>query len=202
MPLNLDFNRLKSTPTNPTIATLNAGTVVESESDETFFLPFNHSSITPPSFTVAGSNLLTSSTTVSTNVANGFASVRVGDVVTVGSGGGTLAGGTTVASIVSTTSIVLSSAPTANSTTANSTTLSFAPPAITPTVLAIRLSYTKNGSVISVQPSLFLYNGSLGGTVGTALNASAVVNLIDSGGNIPSFDLDAFYNTIRVARSA
>lgn len=203
MPITIDFSRPKSVITNATNAIINAGTAVEVDTaqEESYFLPFTHASITPQPFTVANCNLVVSNTTITTTTANGFASVRVGDVITVTGGGGTIAANT-VTAVNSTTSITLSVAPTAGSTTANSTTITVTPPAITPTVLAIRLSYVKSGSVVSIRPSFFLYDGSLGGTLGTAANASAVFNLVDSQGNTPSIDLDAFYNTIRVARSA
>lgn len=203
MPITLDFSRPKSVTTNTTNAVINAGTAVEVDTvqEESFFLPFTHASITPSSFNVSGCNLVSGNTTITTTTANGFASVRVGDVITVSSGGGTIAANT-VTAVNSTTSITLSVAPSDNSSSANSTVLTVTPPAITPTAWGIRLTYVRSGSVVSIRPTFFLYDGSLNGAAGTPNNASASINLVDSQGNIPSIDLDAFYTAIRVARSA
>ncbi len=203
MPITLDFSRPKSTTTNATNAVINAGTAVEVDTgvEESYFLPFTHASITPSAFNVSNCNLVASNTTITTTTADGFASVRVGDVITVSSGGGTIAANT-VTAVNSTTSITLSVAPTASSSSANSTVITVTPPAISPTTWSVRLTYVKSGSVVTIRPTLFLYNGSLGGTAGTAANASVAINLVDSQGNLPSVDLDAFYSTIRVARSA
>jgi hypothetical protein len=203
MPITLDFSRPKSVTTNSTNAVINAGTAVEVDtgSEESYFLPFTHASITPSAFNVAGCNLVASNTTITTTTANGFASVRVGDVVTVDSGGGTISANT-VTAVNSTTSITLSVAPSASSSSANSTTLTITPPAITPTTWGIRLTYVKSGSVVSIRPTLFLYDGSLNGAAGTAANASTIINLVDAQGNAPSVDLDAFYSNIRVSRTA
>lgn len=203
MPITIDFNRPKSVTTNTTNATITPGSAVEVDTgvEESQFIPFTHSSITPNTFTVSGCNLTSGSATITTTTANGFASVRVGDVATVSSGGGTIAANT-VTAINSTTSITISVNATAPSTTANSSVLQFAPPAISPTVWGIRLLYIKNGSVVTIRPTLYLYDGNLGGTAGTAANATAAINLVDAQGVTPSIDLDTFYNTIRVGRSA
>ena len=203
MPITLDFSRPKSVTTNSTNAVITAGTAVEVDTgiEESYFLPFTHSSITPTAFNVSNCNLVASNTTITTTTANGFASIRVGDVITVSSGGGTIAANT-VTAVNSTTSITLSVAPSVASTSANSTVITVTPPAITPATWGIRLTYVKTGSVISIRPTFFLYDGSLNGATGTAANASASINLVDSQGNTPSIDLDAYYNNIRVARSA
>jgi hypothetical protein len=203
MPITIDFARLKSVTTNATNAVISPGAAVEVDTgaEESQFIPFTHASITPATFNVSGCNITTGSATITTTTANGFASVRVGDVVTVSSGGGTIAANT-VTAINSTTSITISVNATASSTTANSTVLTFAPPAITPTTWGIRLLYEKKGSVVVIRPTLYLYDGTLGGTAGTPANATTTINLVDSQGNVPSVDLDALYNTIRVGRSA
>lgn len=203
MPIDLDFNRLKSVITNPTTATITAGTIQEfpavgATAEESQFFPFNHGSITPSTFTVSGCNITSGSAIITTTTANGFANVRVGDVVTVSSGGGTIAANTVLT--ISTTSITISVNATVSSTSANSSVLQFAPPAITPTTWGIRLLYQKSGSVITIRPTLYLYDGSLGSTVGTPTNATTAINLTDSQGNVPSIDLDAFYNGVRLAR--
>lgn len=200
MPIDLDFNRLKSVITNPTTATITAGTIQEfpavgATAEEAQFFPFNHGSITPSTFTVAACSLTSSSAIITTTTANGFANVRVGDAVTVSGGTGTLPA-TTVTAINSSTSITIS----ANATTSGTAVLQFAPPAISPAVWGIRLLYQKSGSVITIRPTLYLYDGSLGSTVGTPTNATTAINLTDSQGNVPSIDLDAFYNGVRLAR--
>ena len=205
MPIDLDFSRPKSITTNVTTATITAGTIQEFNAvgvnaEEAQFFPFNHASVTPATFTVSNCNLVASNQTITTTTPNGFASIRLGDVITVSSGGGTIAANT-VTAINSTTSITLSVAPSVSSTSANSTVITVTPPAITPTVWGIRLLYQKSGSVITIRPTLYFYDGSLGSTVGTPSNAVTALNLVDSQGNPPSIDLDAFYNGIRVARS-
>lgn len=203
MPITIDFARLKSVTTNATNAVISPGAAVEVDTgvEESQFIPFTHASITPATFNISGCNITTGSATITTTTANGFANVRIGDVVTVSSGGGTIAANT-VTAINSTTSITISVNATASSTTANSTVLTFAPPAITPTTWGIRLLYEKKGSVVVIRPTLYLYDGTLGGTAGTPANATTTINLVDSQGNVPSVDLDALYNTIRVGRSA
>ena len=203
MPITIDFARLKSVTTNNVNAVIAPGAAIEVDTgvEESQFIPFTHASITPATFNVSGCNITTGSATITTTTANGFANVRVGDVVTVSSGGGTIAANT-VTAINSTTSITISVNATASSTTANSTVLTFVPPAITPTTWGIRLLYEKKGSVVVIRPTLYLYDGTLGGTAGTPANASTAINLVDSQGNVPSVDLDALYNTIRVGRSA
>jgi len=203
MPVVLDFARPKSVPTNATNASITAGSVVEVDtgSEESQFFPFTHASITPGTFTVSNCNISNGSAIITTTTTNGFSNVRVGDVVTVSSGGGTIAANT-VTAINSTTSITISVNATAASSTANSSVLQFAPPAISPTTWGIRLLYQKSGSVITIRPTIYFYDGSLGGTAGTVANATTAINLTDSSGNVPSIDLDAFYNAIRVSRSA
>lgn len=201
MPIDLDFNRLKSVITNATTATITAGTIQEfpavgATAEESQFFPFNHGSITPTTFTVAACSLTSSSAIITTATANGFANVRLGDVVTVSGGTGTLPTNPTVTAINSSTSITIS----ANATATGTAVLQFAPPAISPTVWGIRLLYQKSGSVITIRPTLYLYDGTLGSTVGTPTNATTAINLTDSQGNVPSIDLDAFYNGVRLAR--
>jgi len=210
MPITIDFARLKSVTTNNVNAVIAPGAPIEVDTgaEESQFIPFTHASITPATFNVSGCNITTGSATITTTTANGFANVRIGDVVTVSSGGGTIAANT-VTAINSTTSITISVNATAPSTTANSTVLTFTPPAITPTTWGIRLLYEKRGSatdasrtIIVIRPTLYLYDGTLGGTAGTPANATIAINLVDSQGNAPSIDLDALYNAIRVGRSA
>jgi hypothetical protein len=120
MPITIDFARLKSVTTNATNAVINPGAAVEVDTglEESQFIPFTHASITPATFNVSGCNITTGSATITTTTANGFANVRIGDVVTVSSGGGTIAANT-VTAINSTTSITISVNATAPSTTAN-----------------------------------------------------------------------------------
>jgi hypothetical protein len=205
MPINLDFSRPKSVTTNTTTAVITAGTAVEVEgagvtAEESYFLPFNHGNITPSTFTVANCNITSGSATITTTTSNGFANVRVGDVVTVTAGGGTIAANT-VLSVNSVTSITITVNATVSSTTANSSTIQLAPPVISPTMWGIRLLYQKSGSVITIRPTIYFYDGSLGSTIGTVANATTAINLTDSSGNAPSIDFDAFYNAIRVTRS-
>lgn len=363
-----DFSRLKSVTANATSAVINAGTQVEVDTvtEESNFLPFNHSSFTPALFVVGGCNLTSTGSVITTNLAFGFANVRVGDAISLTvagtgtptmadttvasvvsltqitvagtitgastgnsstvtitprvanctltannttittttvngfdriqpgdsvswvSGTGSIAANTTVISVPTTTSIVVSAAPGAgvatlgfsaviggctipaalnpvvtttvpggfsrvrpgdtvalasglgggavlgtatvvtavnsptsitlgsainaagtvtNGTSPTATTagqtssLVFTPVAIAPTAWAIRLLYQRNGSVVTIRPTLYLYDGSLGIVTGTAANATTAISLADSQNNVPMVDLDAFYNAVRVSRS-
>lgn len=362
-----EFSRLKSVIANPTNTVISAGTQVERDdvAEESNFLPFNHASITPVIFVVAGCNLATTGT-ITTNLANGFANVRVGDAISLTvagtgpgamvdttvasvvsltqitvagtitaastgnsstvtitprvanciltansttittntvngfdriqpgdsvtwfSGTGSIPANTTVLSVPNTTTIVVSAAPgagtatlsfsaviggctvpagvnpvvtttvpfgfsrvrpgdtvafatglsggavlgtatvvtsvnsatsitlgsainaagavtngtsTTATTTGQTSSLVFTPVAIAPTAWAIRLLYQRNGSVVTIRPTVYLYDGSLGIVTGTATNATAAISLTDSQNNVPTVDLDTFYNAIRVTRS-
>ncbi len=362
-----EFSRLKSVIANLTNTVISAGTQVERDdvAEESNFLPFNHASITPVIFVVAGCNLATTGT-ITTNLANGFANVRVGDAISLTvagtgpgamvdttvasvvsltqitvagtitaastgnsstvtitprvanciltansttittnavngfdriqpgdsvtwvSGTGSIPANTTVLSVPNTTTIVVSAAPgagtatlsfsaviggctvpavlnpvvtttvpfgfsrvrpgdtvafatglsggavlgtatvvtavnsptsitlgsaisaagtvtngtsTTATTTGQTSSLVFTPVAIAPTAWAIRLLYQRNGSVVTIRPTVYLYDGSLGIVTGTATNATAAISLSDSQNNVPTVDLDTFYNAIRVTRS-
>jgi hypothetical protein len=79
--------------------------------------------------------------------------------------------------------------------------LTFTPVAITPPVWAIKLVYQKVGSLLTIRPTFYLYDGSIGNGSPTIINAISATNLVDANGNSPTIDLDAYYNSIRVARS-
>ena len=149
---------------------------------------------------ISGCTLTSGSTTITTNVANGFTRVRPGDSVTLSTAGGATMANTTVSSVVNSTTITVATAPTGTGTT-NGSSLTFTPVAITPPVWAIKLVYQKVGSLLTIRPTFYLYDGSIGNGSPTIINAISATNLVDANGNSPTIDLDAYYNSIRVARS-
>lgn len=201
------LERQKAASNNTVNAVISAQTPTEidtAQEDATFIL-WKLASTTPPTFTVA-SSAANASTNLTTAVTDGFANVAVGDGV---SGTG-IAGGTTVAAKVSNTQLTLS----ANTTgTISAGTITFTPPAITPTVLAIKVNFvpsvkkatmnTKDTMDVSV--TLFTYNGSLLGANGTDANASQLIPLITNAANgaqaSVTLDMEAFYSAIRVPKS-
>lgn len=140
--------------------------------------------------------------TVTTTVPGGFTRVRPGDTISlVTASGATLSGGNVVTSVVNSTTIVLSGSASSGTTLSQFSTVSFTPVSITPPVWGIRLLYQRSGSLITIRPTIYLYDGSIGNAMGTVLNATTAINLFDGSGNLPVIDLDSFYNSVRVPRA-
>lgn len=175
-------------------AVLSVGTAVESDSEDSIFIPILLASQDPPSFTVAACTTTNASAAVTTTTPNGFADVKVGDPVT-GTG---IAGGTTVsAKNVNNLSLTLS----ANATASGTVVLTFDPPnVVTPTLYAIKVTNNRSGKQILPTVQLYTYDGTLGATAGTAANATATFNLAASSGS-PSVDTDAFLTNLRVPKT-
>lgn len=162
---------------------------------------------------IGGCTVTATNPVVTTTVPFGFTRVRPGDVVSLSVANGAVLGTATVVTAVnSPTSITLGSAlaangtataasPTGSTTGGQTSTLVFTPPAISPTAWGIRLLYQRAGSSVTIRPTLYFYDGSLGVVTGTATNATTAINLADSQGNLPTIDLDSFYNSVRVARA-
>jgi hypothetical protein len=195
MTITLELTRPKSVATNAQNTALSIGTVVETDTstEESFFIPVTLASTDPPSFTVANSTTTSGSPTVTTTN-NGFQSVQVGDVVT-GTG---IAASTTVTAKANNNTITLSN----NATASGTVTLTFDPPAVTPTMYALKVSHTKAGSVFGLAVTLYTYDGTLGGVVGTAVNATKTIKLTSTDGQPVQINTDSFLNNLRVPPSA
>lgn len=193
MAVSISVNRPKLNPTNSYDISLATGSTaeVDSLSEESFYIPIRTGSIDPDSFTVASCTTTNNSTTVTTT-SNGFLNVKVGDAVT-GTG---IAGGTTVSAKASNTSITLS----ANATASGTVTLTFDPPSLQATLVAVKVKMVKSGDAQKLTPSvtLYVYDGSLGSTAGTDSNATASYTLVPQEGASPVLDVNAFLNKIRV----
>ena len=201
MPIILELTRPKSSVTNAQNTSLSVSTakIVETDNatEESFFIPITltSGSIDPPSFTVA-SCTTSSSSAIVTTTGNGFSSVRVGDVVT---GTGIVTSpATTVSAKTNNNSITLSQ----NASAAGTVTLTFDPPAITPTVYALRVRHSKAGTTFGLAIDLMTYDGSLSGTDGTAINATKTTSLIPADGQLVQVNIDSFLTNLRVPQSA
>ncbi len=194
MAVTLELTRPKSVTTNAAPASISVGTIVETDTaqEESFFIPINLASTDPASFTVANCTTTSGSPTVTTT-GNGFANVKVGDVVT-GTG---IAGSTTVTDKANNNTITLSN----NATASGTVTLTFDPPAVTPTLYGLKVQHTKAGSVFGLVVTLYTYDGSLGGTAGTAANASKTIKLASTDGQPIQVNIDSFLTNLRVPQS-
>jgi len=140
--------------------------------------------------------------TVTTTVPGGFSRVRPGDTVTlVTANGAALSGGNAVTSVVNSTTIVLSGSASSGTTGGQFSTISFTPVSITPPIWGIRLLYQRSGTLVTIRPTFYLYDGTVGNATGTVANAVTAINLFDGAGAIPTIDLDAFYNSARLPRA-
>lgn len=195
MALTLDgLTRPRQTTTTALSPTLVVGTVVEdSTTEESFFIPVNIPNQDPPSFTVTNCTTTTGSPTLTTT--NSFSDVRVGDPV---SGTG-IPVSTTVTAIASDN---LSLTMSANATGSATIIATFNPGNIAAaTMYALKINHVKSGSICNLQITLYTYDGSLAGTLGTAANASASYSLQPITGTMPAIDFDAFLTALRIGRS-
>jgi hypothetical protein len=191
MTITLELTRPKSVTTNAQNTALSIGTVVETDTstEESFFIPVNLASTDPPSFTVANSTTTSGSNQITTTN-NSFQNVQVGDVCT----GGGIAASTTVTAKANNNTITLNN----NATASGTVTLTFDPPAVTPTMYALKVSHTKAGSVFGLAITLYTYDGSLGGMAGTAVNATKTIKLASTDGSQVQINADSFLNNLRV----
>jgi hypothetical protein len=190
MAINLDgLTRAKLDPTVSLSATVAVGTIVETDTvgEESFFIPINMGIIDPSAFAVAAVTT-TSGQNIVTTINNGFANVSVADVI-IADG---IPVNSTVTAKTNDNSIVISS----NATATATLSVSFDPPSITPTLLAIKIGVEKSGSAITLKPTIHNYNGSLRGSIATALNSTKTIELTSA-----VIDLDSFLSNCRIART-
>ncbi|MBO3459941.1 hypothetical protein G7B40_040150 [Aetokthonos hydrillicola Thurmond2011] len=194
MAITLELTRPKLVTTNAANSAISVGTVVETDTsqEDSFFIPINLASTDPPAFTVSSSTTTSGSNTVTTTN-NGFSGVKVGDVVT-GTG---IAASTTVTAKTDNNTITLNN----NATASGTVTLTFDPPAVTPTLYALKVTHTKAGSVLGLNVTLYTYSGTLGGTAGTATNAAKTINLASTDGQPVQINMDTFLTNLRVPQS-
>jgi hypothetical protein len=197
------LERNKSVTTNALSVVANAQTPVEIDTaqEDATLIRWKLASIDPAAFTVV-SSAASGSTTLTTAIANGFVNIRVGDPV---SGTG-IAGGTTVtAKAVGDQSLTLSAATTA---LISAGTITFDPPAITPTLILLKVNFYRdpvNPSLMTAGVTFYAYDGSLLNADGTDLNATRTFPMITS---VPTgslsvipLDMEAYYTAIRVAKA-
>lgn len=190
--------RTKSSITNPLVVGIDAITPSYNDSTDSIIYRYAFNDLNPPSFTVATCTTVNASPTVTTAVANGFASVKPGDAIT-GTG---IPAATTVLSVESATSLTLS----ANATAAGTVTLTIDPPQFDATLLAMQLEFSLSGSTLSVTATFRNYSG---------------VNAFDANGNgdddlpfadsstvgspqvvtLQSIEVDSFLTNARVPRA-
>jgi hypothetical protein len=199
MAITLELTRPKSATTNAQNTSLSVSTakIIETDSatEESFFIPITSGSIDPPSFAVASCTTTNASATVTTT-GNGFSTVRVGDVVT---GAGIVTSpATTVSAKTNNNSITLSQ----NANASGTATLTFDPPAITPTVYALRIRHSKAGTTFGLAIDLMTYDGSLSGIDGSPANATKTTSLIPADGQLVQVNIDSFLTNLRVPQSA
>jgi hypothetical protein len=198
----IDLARQKSVITNALALIANAVTPVEIDtaSEDATLIQWKLPSTDPPAFNVVCS-AASGSPTLTTAIANGFSSVRVGDPV---SGTG-ITGGSTVSAIAAgNQSLTLS----ANTTALISAgTVTFDPPAITPTVIALKVNFYKdptNTSLMYAGLTLYTYDGSLLNVTGTDANATKVIPMVSNVSNLSlaqiPIDAEAFYTAIRMPK--
>lgn len=196
MAITLELTRPKASVTNAQSTQLSVSTakIVETDSttEESFFIPIQLGSQDPPSFTVTSCTTTNASATVTTT-GNGFLNVKVGDVVT-----GANIASSTVSVKTNNNSIILNQ----NANASGTATLTFDPPAIIPTVYALRVRHLKTGSTFGLTVDLMTYDGSLGGIDGSVSNADKITNLIPADGQLIQINIDSFLTNLRVPQTA
>ena len=197
MPITLDgVTRPKATTTNALSATIAVGSVVEVDTggEESFFIPLQLGATDPASFTVSSVSTTSSSPTITTT-GGGFSTVKVGDALS-----GTGISGRTVQSKSNDNNTITMDG---NASATGSITLTVDPPSATPVVAAIKIVLAKGGSSLTLVPTLYLYDGSLGSvTTASTANATKTIRLAGTGNESMVIDLDDFLTKFRVPRSA
>jgi hypothetical protein len=198
----IDLARQKSVTTNalPVVASAATPIEIDTASEDATLIQWRLPSTTPTAFTVV-SSAASGSPTLTTAITNGFSNARIGDVV---SGTGITGGSTVTAIALGNQSLTLSASTTA---VISAGTITFTPPAITPTLLSIKVNFYKdpiNPALAYAGLTFYSYDGSLLGVFGTDLNATKTIPLVTNTSNgslaqIP-LDIEAFYSALRVAK--
>lgn len=191
MAITVDTQRPKADSNNAIALSLALGTVIENDTNDSFFIPVNAEGLTIPDFAVAGVTT-TASSDILTTTGGGFASVEVGDTIAAG----TNIGAVTVIAKTDDNNIQVS----ANATAAGTENLTFSPIGggavnITLTGIKISLVNTADGKITVIFTG-YIYDGSLKGTEGTDSNATREVNL-----NRLDIDLDSVLDIARIPRT-
>lgn len=172
--------------TNTSITRAITPVLVENDTTDEVWLHFDISE-TPTSFTVASCS--TTNEAVSVSTTNTFEKVRVGNPVT-GTG---IPDDTVVDAIaLDKKTITLSNPATATGTV----TLTFAPEAVSSTVLALKVILQSAGSAINMNVTGYSYDGSLLDTPATDMNSSAKSNMMTLG----KADIDKILTNLQVFR--
>lgn len=191
MVINVDASRPKAETSSNLALTLALGTIVEDDTNDSFFIPINANNLTIPDYVITDVTL-TNTSDVLTTINDGFIDVVVGDSITAVAG---LVASTVIAK-TDNNNIQVSNAATADSTES----LTFSPVnggVVNITLAAIKVEVIQAAnSEMKVRLTGFNYDGSLGGTEGNASNTSSEVNL-----NEFSFDLDNLLVNARIPRT-
>lgn len=191
MAITVDANRPKANVNSAIALNLAIGTVVENDTNDSFFIPVNAEGLNIPNFTVADVTT-TNGSDILTTTGGGFSEVEVGDSIAAATG---LVASTVLAKTNSNTIQV------SNDATADGTVnLTFTPiggGAVDITLVGVKINLVSNANgKITVIVTGYVYDGSLKGTEGTDSNATSEVNL-----NRLDIDLDSILATARIPRT-
>jgi len=189
------MTRPKSVTTNSLSASVVVASVTEVDTggEESFFIPITLGATDPASFTVASVTTTNSSPTITTT-GGGFASVKVGDALS-----GT---GITSRAVQSKSADNNTITMDGNASASGTITLTVDPPSGTPALAAIKVQLSKSGSSLTLVPTLYLYDGSLGSvTAASSSNAAKTIRLVGTLNEALTVDLDEFLTNFRVPKS-
>lgn len=190
MAIAVDATRPKADVSNALALSLALGTVVENDTNDSFFIPVNAEGLTIPDFSVADV-ATTNGSDILTTTGGGFASVEVGDTIAAATG---LVASTVLAKTDDNTIQVN------NSASADGTVnLTFSPVGgglVDITLVGIKISFvnTADGKITIIFTG-YGYDGSLKGTEGTDSNATREINL-----NRIDIDPDSILAIARIPR--
>lgn len=185
--------RTPSTQYNFSVATVAA---TEDTTNKTWFSA-RRATIDPPAFDLAGTiTTAGGTTTITAAEPNGFAKVREGDAISLSANNtsGAALPATTVATKLDDNTITTTDDATNDGT--GESILSINPAQITPTLYAIEERHFYTGSSIRVELWGYEYDGSLGSTNGTAVNATNSRKLAEF-----TIDAASFLDKVRVTRT-
>lgn len=191
MPITLDTTRPKAESNSAIALALALGTTIESDDNDSFFIPVNATGLTIPDFTVTDV-ATTNGSDILTTTGGGFASVEVGDTIAAGTN---IGAGSVIAKTDDNTIQVSVSATADGTENITFTPLGGGSVSITLVGIKINLVSSADGKITVVFTG-YVYDGSLQGTEGTDTNATREVNL-----NRLDIDLDSVLATARIPRS-
>lgn len=191
MTITVDTTRPKANTNSAIALNLAVGSILENDTNDSFFIPVNATNLTIPDYTVIGVTTENGSD-VLTVTQNGFIDVRVGDAIAAG----TNIGAVTVVSKTDNNTITVSE----NATGDGTENLTFSPSGggeVDLTLVGVKVAIAPTvGGKLTVVFTGYVYDGSLKGSPGTDLNATRQINL-----NRLDIDLDSVLATARIPRT-